>query len=128
MYQKDIISTENAPAAIGTYSQAVRVGSIVYTSGQIALHPQTGEVVSGGFKAEAEQVFANLEAVCKAAGGDLSHIVKLSVFLTDLSDFAVFNEVMASKFAEPYPARTAVQVAALPKGVKVEAEAIIVLA
>lgn len=127
MYQKQIINTENAPAAIGPYSQAVRVGDLLFVSGQIPLDPKTGELVTGDFKAQAEQVFANLEAICKAAGGDLNNIVKLNVFLTDLSQFAAFNEVMIAKFTAPFPARAAVGISALPKGAQVEAEAVVAL-
>lgn len=125
---KTIIHTDNAPAAIGAYSQAVKAGNTVYLSGQIPLDPATMAVVGGGdFRAEAHQVFKNLRAVAEAAGGSLNDIVKLNAYLTDLADFAVFNEVMAEYFAQPFPARAAVGVAALPKGVKVEAEAVLVL-
>lgn len=127
MYQKHIINTENAPAAIGTYSQAVRVGDLLFVSGQIPLDPKTGELNNASFKAQVEQVFTNLEAICKAAGGDLSHIVKLNVYLTDLAKFAEFNEVMAEKFVEPFPARAAVGISALPRGAEVEAEAVVAL-
>ena len=127
MFQKEVIHTENAPKAVGTYSQAIKVGNLIFASGQIPLNPETGELVQDSFQASAEQVFNNLTAVCKAAGGDLSNIVKLNVFLTDLNNFAEFNAVMAQFFAEPYPARSAVQVCALPKGATVEAEAIIAL-
>lgn len=125
MYQKTIVNTENAPAAIGTYSQAVRVGNLLFVSGQIPLDPQTGELKNDSFKAQAQQVLANLEAICQAAGGDLSHIVKLNVYLTDLANFAEFNEVMAEKFVEPFPARAAVGISALPRGALVEAEAVV---
>jgi reactive intermediate/imine deaminase len=123
---KQIISTELAPAAIGTYSQAVKVDKTVYLSGQIPLDPVTMEVVEGGIQAEIRQVFENLSAVCKAAGGDLQDIVKLNVFLTDLSDFPLVNEIMATYFNTPYPARAAIGVASLPKGVGVEMDAIMV--
>lgn len=124
---KTIIHTDHAPAAIGAYSQAVRAGNTVYLSGQIPLVPETMEVVSGGFAAQAEQVFKNLQAVVEAAGGSLNDIVKLNAYLTDLSNFAAFNEVMARYFDAPYPARAAVGVASLPKGALVEAEAVLVL-
>jgi len=127
MTNKSIITTEDAPAAIGTYSQAVKVGDTVYLSGQIPLDPETMEVVSGDFALRARRVFDNLKAVCQAAGGSLQDIVKLNIYLTDLNDFATLNEVMATYFQEPYPARAAVGVAALPKGVPVEMEAVMVL-
>lgn len=125
--EKNIIKTENAPKAIGTYSQAVKAGSTVYLSGQIPLIPQTMELVEGDIRAHIKQVFDNLNAVAAAAGGGLSDVVKLNVFLTDLSHFPLVNEVMAEYFAEPYPARAAIGVAALPKGVAVEMDAIMVL-
>ncbi len=124
---KTIIHSDNAPAAIGAYSQAVRAGNTVYLSGQIPLDPQTMQTVSEHFEEQAHQVFKNLRAVCEAAGGSLNDIVKLNAYLTDLSDFAVFNQVMAQYFAQPYPARAAVGVAALPRNVLVEAEAVMVL-
>lgn len=125
---KTIIHTENAPAAIGVYSQAVRAGNTVYMSGQIPLDPATMTVVGGGdFRAETHQVFKNLRAVAEAAGGSLDNVVKLNAYLTDLSNFAVFNEVMAEYFSAPFPARAAVGVASLPKGVQVEAEAVLSL-
>ena len=120
------ISTPNAPGAIGTYSQAVNVDGTVYLSGQIALVPETMELVEGTRK-QIDRVFQNLRAVAEAAGGDLSQIVKLNVYLTNLADFPVVNEVMSEYFGEPYPARAAVGVAALPKGSQVEIEAIMVL-
>jgi len=123
---RTIISTPNAPAAIGTYSQAINVDGTVYLSGQIALDPETMELVEGTRK-QIDRVFQNLRAVAQAAGGDLSRIVKLNVYLTDLADFPVVNEVMSEYFGEPYPARAAVGVAALPKGSQVEIEAIMVL-
>jgi reactive intermediate/imine deaminase len=123
---RTIISTPNAPDAIGTYSQAVKVGDTVYLSGQIALDPKTMELVDGT-RAQIDRVFQNLRAVAQAAGGDLSQVVKLNVSLTDLADFPVVNEVMSEYFGEPYPARAAVGVAALPKGSQVEIEAIMVL-
>jgi len=124
---KTIISTNKAPQAIGTYSQAVRVGNTVYLSGQIPLLPDTMELVDGDMTACIRQVFDNLSAVAEAAGGSLADIAKLNVFLTDLSDFPVVNEVMAEYFAEPYPARAAIGVAALPKGAGVEMDAIMVI-
>ena len=124
---KEAISTDRAPAAIGTYSQAVKTGNLVFLSGQIPLVPETMEVVDGDFEARARQVFTNLEAVAKAAGGELNDIVKITVFLTDLDNFATVNSVMESFFDAPYPARAAVGVASLPKGVDVEADAILAL-
>ena len=124
---KTIISTDQAPAAIGTYSQAVRHGNLVFLSGQIPLDPGTMEVVEGGIEAQVRRVFENLAAVCAAAGGGLENIVKLSVFLTDMGDFPVVNEVMGEYFDQPYPARAAVGVAALPRGAAIEVEAIMVL-
>jgi len=122
---KSIVSTRNAPAAIGTYSQAVRVGDTVYLSGQIGLDPRSGELVAG-IENQIEQVFANLKAVSEAAGGTLADAVKLTVYLTDLAHFARVNETMARHFAQPYPARAAVGVAALPRGALVEAVAVLV--
>ncbi len=124
---KEIISTDKAPQAIGTYSQAVKVGSTVYLSGQIPLIPETMELLNGEIKQQIHLVFQNLQAVAIAAGGDLADIVKLNVFLTDLSNFPQVNEVMAEYFQQPYPARAAVGVAALPKGAQVEMDAIIEL-
>lgn len=124
---KQIIHTESAPAAIGAYSQAVRAGNTVYLSGQIPLDPQTMQLVGDDFEAQTHQVFKNLRAVCEAAGGSLDQIVKVNAYLTDLSDFAVFNQVMEQYFTKPFPARAAVGVAALPRGSKVEAEAVLVL-
>ena len=124
---KEIISTDQAPAAIGTYSQAVKVDKTVYMSGQIPLDPATMEVVSGGIEAEIDQVFKNLTAVCKAAGSNLQNIVKLNIFLTDLSNFPVVNEIMAKNFDTPYPARAAIGVSELPKGVGVEMDAVMVV-
>jgi reactive intermediate/imine deaminase len=124
---KTIIHTDNAPAAIGAYSQAVKAGNTVYLSGQIPLDPATMQVVEGGFAAETHQVFKNLKAVVEAAGGSLDQIVKLNAYLTDLGNFATFNEIMGQYFSQPYPARAAVGVASLPKGVQVEAEAVLVL-
>ena len=124
---KTIIQTDDAPAAIGTYSQAVKVDSTVYLSGQIALDPATMEVVSGGIEAEITRVFDNLKAVAAASGGSLADVVKLNIFLTDLTNFPTVNEVMAQYFAQPYPARAAIGVAALPKGVGVEMDAVLVI-
>ena len=124
---KDIIHTDDAPSAIGTYSQAVRSGSLLFMSGQIPLDPATMEVVEGDFAARAHRVFQNLKAVAEAAGGSLDNAVKLTIFLTDLGNFATVNEVMAQYFNEPYPARAAVGVASLPKGVDIEAEATLAL-
>ncbi len=124
---KEAIHTDDAPAAIGTYSQAVRTGDLVFLSGQIPLVPSTMEVVDGDFEARARQVFSNLDAVARAAGGTLDDVVKLTIFLTDLDNFATVNAVMEDFFAKPYPARAAVGVASLPKGVDVEADAILAL-
>ena len=124
---RTIIQTDNAPSAIGTYSQAVRAGDTVYISGQIPLDPGTMEVVSESFEAAAHQVFKNLNAVAEAAGGNLNDAVKVNISMTDLSNFATVNEVMAQYFDEPFPARAAVEVAGLPKGVSIEVEAILVL-
>jgi reactive intermediate/imine deaminase len=123
---RSIIATPNAPAAIGTYSQAVKAGNTVYVSGQIGLDPATMEM-SEGFEAQTLRVFDNLKAVVEAAGGSLGEVVKLNLFLTDLANFAKVNEVMARYFAEPFPARAAVGVKELPKGALVEADAIVVL-
>ena len=122
---KTIISTGKAPAAIGTYSQAVKVGNIVYISGQIPLDPDTMEVCSQDFATQAKQVFENLKAVAEASGGTLADAVKLNISMTDLSNFPTINEIMATYIAQPYPARAAVGVAALPKAVQVEIEAIL---
>ncbi|WP_239373319.1 RidA family protein [Snodgrassella gandavensis] len=124
---KNIIHTDKAPAAIGAYSQAVRAGNTVYLSGQIPLAAETMQVVEGGFAEQAHQVFKNLQAVAEAAGGSLNDLVKVNAYLTDLSNFATFNEIMAQYFTAPYPARAAVEVSALPKGVLVEAEGVLVL-
>ena len=124
-----IISTSKAPAAVGTYSQAVAVtgGTSIYLSGQIPLVPETMEVVEGDIEAQIHQVFKNLTAVCQEAGGDLSNIVKLNIFLTDLNNFAVLNEIMSSYFDQPYPARAAIGVNELPKGVSVEMDGVMVI-
>ncbi|NKB62689.1 MAG: RidA family protein [Gammaproteobacteria bacterium] len=127
MSNREVISTKNAPGAIGPYSQAIRAGNTVYISGQIPLDPATMEVVDSSFEASAEQVFKNLEAVAKASGGELSDAVKVNISMTDLGNFATVNDVMMRYFDEPYPARAAVGVASLPKGVQVEVEAILVL-
>jgi len=124
---KSPIHTELAPAAIGPYSQAVRAGDTVYLSGQIPLDPASGEVIDGDFDMRVRRVFANLAAVCEAAGGGLNDVVKLNVFLTDLARFADVNRLMAETLTEPFPARAAVEVAALPKGVDVEMDAIAVI-
>jgi reactive intermediate/imine deaminase len=127
MTNKSVIQTDHAPEAIGTYSQAVKAGDTVYISGQIPLDPETMEVVTGDIKVNVQRVFDNLRAVCEAAGGQLQDIVKLNIYLTDMADFAAVNEVMATVFQEPYPARAAIGVAALPKGVPVEMDAVMVL-
>ena len=124
---KEIISTDRAPQAIGTYSQAVKVGGTVYMSGQIPLVPETMEMVEGDIEVQIKRVFDNLSAVAEAAGGSMADIAKLNVFLTDLSHFPVVNEVMATYFTEPYPARAAIGVAALPKGAAVEMDAVMVI-
>ncbi len=124
---KQIISTANAPAAIGTYSQAVRAGNTVWVSGQIALDPATMTLVGGGIEAETRRVFDNLKAVVAAAGASLDEVVKVNVYLTDLAHFALVNKVMAEYFREPYPARAAVGVASLPRGAQVEVECIVSL-
>jgi len=124
---KQTIHTDLAPAAVGTYSQAVKVGNFVFLSGQIPLVPETMDVVDGDFTARARQVFENLKAVAEEAGGSLNDAVKLTIFLTDLDNFAAVNKVMAEYCDEPYPARAAVQVSALPKGVDVEADAILAI-
>ncbi|GJM06105.1 MAG: reactive intermediate/imine deaminase [marine bacterium B5-7] len=125
--QREIISTKDAPQAIGTYSQAVKVGNTVYLSGQIPLVPETMELIEGDMRAQITRVFDNLTAVAKAAGGTLADVSKLNIFLTDLSHFPLVNEIMAEYFSEPYPARAAVGVASLPKGSLVEMDAIITL-
>ncbi len=125
---REIISTDKAPKAIGTYSQAVKVEQTVYLSGQIPLVPESMEMIEGDIAMQIRRVFDNLSAVCQAAGGTLADIVKLNVFLTDLGDFPVVNEIMAEYFSEPYPARAAIGVASLPKGAGVEMDAIMHLA
>lgn len=124
---KTVISSDKAPAAIGTYSQAIKVGNTVYLSGQIPLVPATMQMVEGPIDAQIEQVFENLKAVAEAAGGSLAHVVKLNVFLTDLGNFARVNEIMARYFQAPYPARAAIGVASLPRGAAVEMDAILAL-
>ena len=125
--KRQIISTNNAPKAIGTYSQAVKVGDTVYLSGQIALNPATMEMVTSDMRAQITRVFDNLKAVATASGGSLADVVKLNVYLTDLSHFPLVNEIMAGYFREPYPARAAVGVSALPKGANVEMDAVMVI-
>lgn len=122
---RTIISTDQAPQAIGTYSQAVKCGNTVYLSGQIPLDPVTGELVSGDFRAAARRVFENLRAVAEAAGGSLDDAVRVTIFLTDLGKFPQVNEVMAEYFTQPYPARVTIGVAALPKGAEVEVDCIL---
>ncbi|MCP5162407.1 MAG: RidA family protein [Hahellaceae bacterium] len=127
MTNKSVIHSDSAPKAIGTYSQAVKVGNTVYLSGQIALNPQTMEMVQDDISSEIRRVFDNLKAVCLAAGGDLKDIVKLNIFLTDLGNFATVNEIMATYFEQPYPARAAIGVASLPRGARVEMDGIMVI-
>jgi len=122
---KTIIHTDKAPQAIGTYSQAVKYGGLVFISGQIPLNPESMEVVGGGIEDQIRRVFDNLSAVCTAAGGTLDDIVKLTIFLTDLGSFPQVNTIMGQYFTAPYPARAAVEVSALPKGVDVEMDAIL---
>lgn len=124
---KEVISTSNAPAAIGPYSQAIKVGNTVYLSGQIAFDPATMELVEGDIAARTKQIFANLGAVCEAAGGSLQDIVKVNIFLTEMADFAQVNEVMAATFVEPFPARATVAVKQLPRDTDIEIEAVMVL-
>lgn len=124
---KEIIQTDNAPQAIGTYSQAVRVEQTVYLSGQIPLVPKTMLLIGEDVSAQITQVFDNLKAVAEAAGGNLSHVVKLNVYLTDLNNFPLVNDIMSDYFQQPYPARAAVGVAALPKGAQVEMDAVLIL-
>ena len=124
---KKPVHSDSAPAAIGTYSQAIDTGGLVFLSGQIPLDPASMEIVDGDFEARARRVFDNLKAVAEAAGGSLDQIVKLTIYLTDLDNFATVNKVMADYFSEPYPARAALGVAALPKGSDVEAEGILAL-
>jgi reactive intermediate/imine deaminase len=122
---RDIVHTDKAPAAIGTYSQAVKHGNLVFLSGQIPLDPDTMELVAGDFETRARRVFDNLRAVVEASGGSMDQVLKLNVYLTDLANFATVNTVMADYFDKPYPARAAVGVASLPKGTDIEAEAVL---
>ena len=122
---KEIISTDNAPQAIGPYSQAVKTGNLIFISGQIPLDPKTGDKVDGTIEDQANQVLKNIQSICEAAGHGLEDIVKITIFLTDLGNFATVNEVMKSYFKEPYPARATVEISALPLGVNVEIEAIV---
>lgn len=124
---REVIRTDRAPQAIGTYSQAIKVGDTVYLSGQIPLVPETMELVSGDMEAQIRRVFDNLQAVAEAAGGSLQDVVKLNVYLTDLAHFPLVNQIMAQYFQEPYPARAAIGVAALPRGAAVEMDAVMVL-
>lgn len=124
---RTIISTPDAPAAVGTYSQAVKVGSTVYVSGQIPLDPQSGQLVTQSMEAQIRRVFDNLNAIIIASGGTFASVTKLNVFLTDLSHFALLNQIMAEYFQQPYPARAAIQVAALPKGAAVEMDCVLEL-
>ncbi len=127
MPNKAIIQSDEAPAAIGTYSQAVKVSDTVYLSGQIPLVPETMELISDDFSEQTEQVFKNLNSVCKAANGSLANIVKLNIYLTDLSHFPIVNKIMGQYFDEPYPARAAIGISELPKGALVEADGIMVV-
>jgi reactive intermediate/imine deaminase len=122
---KEIISTENAPQAIGPYSQAVKAGGLMFISGQIPLNPETGDLVTGSIEDEANQVLQNIKSICEAAGHGMEDIVKITIFLTDLGNFATVNEVMKKHFSEPYPARATVEISGLPLGVNVEIEAIV---
>lgn len=124
---KNVISSPDAPAAIGPYSQAIRAGDTLWMSGQIPLDPKTMQIVDGGIEAQAKRVFANLRAVLATAGGSFDDVVKVSILLVDLGDFAKVNEIMAAEFRQPYPARSTYQVAALPRGSRIEVEAIAVL-
>ena len=124
---REVISTDKAPQAIGTYSQAVKIDNTVYISGQIPLIPETMELIEGDFSAQVRQVFKNLSAITEAAGGDINDCAKVNIFLTDLSNFATVNEIMAEFFTQPYPARAAIEVSALPKGAVVEADAVMAL-
>ncbi len=125
--RREVIQTDRAPKAIGTYSQAVRVGETVYISGQIPLDPATGQLVSGDIEAEIRRAFENLKAIAEAAGGSLAQIAKVTVFVTDLTYFAKINEIMAAYFSAPYPARAAIGVASLPRGARVEVEGVLAL-
>jgi reactive intermediate/imine deaminase len=127
MANKAVIQTDQAPGAIGTYSQAIKINNTVYLSGQIPLDPKEMVLVSEDIKDQINQVFLNLKAVCEAAGGDLSNIVKLNIFLTDLNHFSIVNDIMSQYFIEPYPARAAIGVSSLPKGSQVEMDGIVVI-
>ncbi|MCV6622119.1 RidA family protein [uncultured Pseudoteredinibacter sp.] len=127
MPNRSIVETSNAPSAIGTYSQAVKVNNTVYLSGQIPLIPETMTLVEGDFEAQAHQVFKNLSAVCEASGGSIQQIVKLNIYLTDLGNFPIVNEVMAQYFEQPYPARAAIGISQLPKDSLIEADGILVV-
>lgn len=124
---RKIINTDHAPSAIGPYSQAVQAGDTVYLSGQIPLDPVTGEMVAGGIEVQTERVFDNLEAICAAAGGSLGQLVRLGIYMTDLSHFGTVNRLMEQRFTAPYPSRATIQVAALPKGAHIEMDAVMVL-
>jgi reactive intermediate/imine deaminase len=124
---RTIIHTDNAPKAIGPYSQAVKAGNTVYFSGQIPLDPATGELVGGDITVQTQRVFANLAAVCAAAGGSLADLVRVGIYLVDLGDFAAVNAVMAESCTQPYPARSTIEVSALPRGARVEIDAVMVL-
>jgi reactive intermediate/imine deaminase len=127
MINKIAVQTEDAPAPVGVYSQAIKVGKSVYLSGQIPLDPKRGVLVEGGIENQVKQIFENLSAVTKAAGGDLKQLVKLTIFLQDLADFPIINTVMTAYFKPPYPARSTIGVVSLPMGAKVEIEAIMIL-
>jgi len=122
---KEIISTDNAPQAIGPYSQAVKTGNLIFISGQIPLDPKTGDIVDGSIEDQANQVLDNIKSICEAAGHGLEDIVKITIFLTDLGNFSIVNEAMKKYFSEPYPARATIEVSGLPLGVDVEIEAIV---
>ena len=124
---KSVINTDKAPQAIGTYSQAIKCGTTVYLSGQIPLVPETMQLVSEDFELQAKQVFSNIQAVCEDAGGSTNDLAKINIFLTDLGNFAKVNEIMSQYFTQPYPARAAVQVSALPKGVQIEIDGVMAL-
>lgn len=126
--KREIIATPHAPAAIGPYSQAVQIGDLIYTAGQIPLVPETGQLIEGGIEAQAQQVLQNLSRILEAAGSSLAHVIKATIFVTDLGDFAALNKVYASFFASDPPARSTVQVAALPLGAKVEIEVVAIKA
>lgn len=122
---KEVIFTEDAPKAIGPYSQAIKSGSFLFISGQVALNPITGDLVNSSIEEQAEQVIKNLSAICKAANADLSDIVKLTIYITDMNDFSIVNQAMANHFKSPYPARATIEVSGLPLGVNVEMDAIV---